>query len=68
MLEELSVKIEEIKESRQSLSDLYEGQLEILKQKLLQAELQVQSLKENKMNKDAKERVERDVDLQFTLS
>lgn len=34
----------------------------------MQTELQVQSLKEPKMSKDIKERVEKDVDLQFTLS
>ena len=32
--EELSKKIEEIKESRQSLTDLYESQIEMLKGKL----------------------------------
>jgi len=41
VLEDLSAKIEEIKESRQSLVDLYEGQLEMLKQRLLQTELQL---------------------------
>lgn len=34
--EQLQTKIDDIKESRESLSELYEGQIEILKQKLNQ--------------------------------
>lgn len=30
--------------------------------------MQIQSMKEAKLNKDVRERVEKDVDLQFTLS
>ena len=67
-LEDFTTKIEEIKESQQSLADLYENQLKIIQQKYLDLQLQLQAHKEPKSGQVTKEKIEKEVDLAFSLS
>jgi len=47
---------------------LYESQLEIVKSKVLDLQLQLQAHKDPKSGQAAKEKVEKEVDLAFSLS